>query len=186
MTKKYSLLGVCIITTSLILSGCGAKEGRMITLFDYNHKVELTRNANVVEVHKEMRMEDGDNIKTDDASEAKLNIDDSKILRIDEKSSVNLRSKGNSKKNQTLVELEYGTIYNEINKKIENKSSYKVKTSNTTISVHGTIFSVSEAVNEKGEALTKVNVFEGEVALEATDGTEKRIQGGSSACNMHK
>jgi len=139
-------------------------------------KVELLRGGeeNWGRAEKDMPVYPGDKVKTGSKAEAELILDDGSMLRIEEKTQIEIidskteEGKGEDGRKNILLNLGAGKILNNFKKLINKESRVSVATSAAIAGIRGTEFSV-EAVENK----TEVAVFEGEVEVSSPASFEK-------------
>jgi len=120
----------------------------------------------------------GEKIKTGEKSEAELMLDDGSMLRIEEKTTIEIiaseiDNNNSGKKKNFLMKLGIGKILNNFKKAEGSGSKYGITTGSAVIGVRGTEFSV-ECIDEK----TDVEVYEGEVEV---SGLPSGLPDGTSA-----
>ena len=111
----------------------------------------------------------GDKVKTETRSEAELILDDGSMLRIEEKTLIEImdskiEGEGEGAKKNFFLNLFSGKTLNNFKKLIHKESKYNVTTKTAIAGIRGTEFSV-----ECDEDKTEVAVFEGEVDVASKD-----------------
>lgn len=171
--KKYIFLSAAAVI--LLAAGAFLLFNRERTISVVEHLGEVLMSKvdlqNEINVYDGMRMEQGDVIRTQEKARAVVEIDESKLVKIQEKTSASFQDlSGNLKDNQTNIYLESGTLINDIHKKLSGDSSYTVNTPNTTVSVRGTYFVVSVTEDpQTHEPVTTVKVYNGRVETQYRD-----------------
>lgn len=164
---------VLVIAIVVILLISNKKDAyRIIKIFELNGKSTVTRqDVGDLDAYDNMILESGDRVYVDNGS-LTLKMDEDKYVYAEEKTRFSLEATGTQANSKTCIQLEEGTLTNEIQNKLSQDSSYEINTPNSTMSVRGTIYMVS-VYEEDGVRYTKVSVFEGAVAtrLVYPDGT---------------
>ena len=96
--------------------------------------VFLEENNELKTVTNNMRFQSGDVLTTGKQSLASISLDDTKIITMEEESTVDFTKSGK----QLELKLRSGKIYFEVNKPLEDDESMYIKTSNVIVGVRGT------------------------------------------------
>lgn len=160
---------------------------RIVKVFEINGTATINRKSTgEIEAYVGMSLETGDKISVAPDSALRLALDDDKYILLDASTEMVLEADGTAENSRTVITLSKGTILNEITQKLSTESSYEVNTPTSTMSVRGTIFSVT--VTEDGdETYTDVSVLDGTVGGKITfpdgtsDGDEVLIPKGKAA-----
>ena len=160
---------------------------RIVKVFEINGTATINRKSTgEIEAYVGMSLETGDKISVAPDSTLRLALDDDKYILLDASTEMVLEADGTAENSRTVITLSKGTILNEITQKLSTESSYEVNTPTSTMSVRGTIFSVT--VTEDGdETYTDVSVLDGTVGGKITfpdgtsDGDEVLIPKGKAA-----
>ena len=135
----------------------------------------IDKNSRSVSLFKGMKLQSGYEIATSAASYAWINLDNSKLVKLDALTNVGVEQNG---KNLTLT-LNSGRILVDVSQKLAADETLNIKTGNVITGVRGTLFSVS-AEDPYFESTNKVEivVYEGKVGatvINTTNGTTKEI-----------
>ena len=163
----FVLCGIILSAFSVISSG---KEQILVGSFTtVKGKVTVQRGGEEKweKAGADMPVYPGDKVKTEAKSEAELILDDGSMLRIEEKTLIEIVDskieEGTEEgKKSFLINLGLGKVLNNLKKLIHKESRYNIKTQTAVAGVRGTEFSV-ESQKDK----TEVAVFEGEVDVSA-------------------
>ncbi len=117
----------------------------------------------------------GDKITTDKDSYAVLLLDTDKYVHLDSQGEIRVMAEGDETKGKIQIQLEKGTILNEIQNPLGQDSSYEIKTPNATMSVRGTVFETRRNIDDKNIELL---VYDGKVALNLGDKQETLYEKG--------
>jgi len=153
-----------------------AAEGRTAKIFDYSNEVTVTRGKVDLKVFKGMRLKEGDTIKTGDNSNAYIEIDSDKVVKLDSSTIITISNMSGTDKNGIInISLSSGKIYNDIKKKLTNNSTYKVRTPNAVMGVRGTTFVVDLQSLEDDSSETVLTVFGGTVAFAPSEQADLNV-----------
>lgn len=135
----------------------------------------LDKNDRSVSLFNGMKLQNGYEVATAQASYAWINLDDSKLVKLDALSNVGVEQVNN---NLTLT-LNSGKILVDVSKKLGADETLNIKTGNVITGVRGTLFTVEadDPYFDNTENV-KIVVLEGKVSAKAVDlatGTEKEI-----------
>ncbi|MCR5148025.1 MAG: FecR family protein [Eubacterium sp.] len=161
------------IVTVFLLKGKKKESYRVLKVYEVDGDATVVRkDLGEIAPYNNMVLESGDTVSLRTGSMI-LKADEDKYIYLEEDTELVLKATGNSRKNQTTIELKKGAITNDIQEKLFKDSGYEVNTPNSTMSVRGTMFRVY-VYEVDGVRYTKVSVFEGSVAsyLIYKDGTK--------------
>lgn len=137
------------------------EEYRLIKVKSFEGTVIVEReDDDELDVFDGMKLIPKDTVLVKENSFLELLADSDKHICAEENTSFELNSGGTEEDGYITIKLLYGKSLFTIDNKLDENSSFKVKTPNATMSVRGTSFSV-EYNKETGE--TTVEVFEGKV-----------------------
>lgn len=181
--KRISIFVLCGIILSAFSVMSFGKEQILVGSFTVvKGKVALQRGGEEKweKAEIDMPVYPGDKVKTEVKAEAELILDDGSMLRIEEKTLIEIvdskieGSAGGEGKKSFLINLGVGKVLNNFKKLIHRESKYNITTPTAVAGVRGTEFSV-EAQKDK----TEVAVFEGEVdvanKVEGTEGKKVKV-----------
>ena len=159
---------------------------RTIQIYEMEGTATIEREGTgTIEAAENLYLESGDRVTVPSGSTMRLKLDDDKYVMVEENSELTIVAEGTKEDSLTSIKLEKGAITNEIRKMLSEKSSYEVTTPNAVIAVRGTVFRVAVWVDENGVLYTRVDTFEGLVAVRRIlpDGTiqeeDAQISGGN-------
>lgn len=153
------VLALAAVVTAVLLRS--KDEYRLIKVNSFEGTVTVEReDDDELDVFDGMKLIPKDTVKVMDNSFLELLADSDKHICAEENTSFELNSGGTEEDGYITIKLLYGKSLFTIDNKLDENSSFKVKTPNATMSVRGTSFSV-EYNKETGE--TTVEVFEGKV-----------------------
>lgn len=165
-----AVVAVCVV----ILTGGKNEAYRSIMVYQVNGNATITRErVGEMAAYENLMLQSGDSVAVASESSMRLKLDDDKYLLAEQDTLMNIVADGNDENARTYIDLQKGSVTNEIQNKLKTGESYEVNTPNSIMAVRGTIFRVEVALNESGEPDTRVTVFEGTVSAKAVlaDGT---------------
>ncbi len=146
----------------LILSFCQTSY-RSVKIVETKGSVIIERDdVGKLDAVTNMNLILGDKVMTDKDSYAVLLLDTDKYVHLDSQGEIRVMAEGNETKGKIQIQLEKGTILNEIQNPLGQDSSYEIKTPNATMSVRGTVFETRRNIDDKNIELL---VYDGKVAL---------------------
>ncbi|MGN0623276.1 MAG: FecR domain-containing protein [Oscillospiraceae bacterium] len=167
------VLALAAVVTAVLLRS--KDEYRLIKVNSFEGTVTVEReDDDELDVFDGMKLIPKDTVKVMDNSFLELLADSDKHICAEENTSFELNSGGTEEDGYITIKLLYGKSLFTIDNKLDENSSFKVKTPNATMSVRGTSFSV-EYNKETGE--TTVEVFGGKVWT-SYNGKEKILEKG--------
>ena len=180
MEKKKDnkkLLGILIPVGVIALIGIiavlflGKEEGyRMIQVYEVNGEATINRPAvGDMDAYENLNLLSGDKMTTMLKSYTRLKLDEDKYLLAEEDSIIELVATGDDKKSKTSINLLKGAVTIEVQNKLNEDSTFEVTTPNSVMAVRGTVFRVKVDVDEGGNPITKVSIFEGAVGVQKKD-----------------
>lgn len=187
MTKKtLAIIGaVLAITVAAVAGGAALLGGKMdmyraILIYQLNGEAAITRGrVGEIAAYENLMLMAGDVVAVAENSNMRLKVDDDKYLLAEQNTVMNIKAKGSGDNSKTYIELQQGSVTNEIQNKLGPNAVYEVNTPNSIMAVRGTIFRVALEKTDSGDYDTKVSVFDGKVTLKPTlpDGTpaEKEV-----------
>jgi hypothetical protein len=139
-------------------------------------KVEVQRKGSESMVPAAMKMTvyPGDMVSTDDGSEAELKLSDGSILKLRDKSKLEIERMEKQKKPVTTInsfKLASGKILGSIRKLSSKNSKFTVSTPTAVAGIRGTVFGVFV----EGDS-TELDVLNGEVAVQGDTGPEVMVK----------
>jgi hypothetical protein len=153
-----------------------ATEGRTAKIYDFSNEVTVTRGKADLKAFKGMRLKEGDTIKTGKSSNAYIEIDSDKVIKLDSSTIVTISNMSGTDENGSInISLSSGKIYNDIKKKLTKNSTYKVRTPNAVMGVRGTTFVVDLKSLEDDGIETILTVFGGTVAFSRSEQTDSNV-----------
>lgn len=173
--KRIFLFGIALALIFIFPLTSFAKEQELVgsfTTIKGDVSVFRAEEESWEDAEIDMPVFPGDKVKTEERSEAELILDDGSMLRLEEKTQIEIVSAniedGNEEEGKKTfsVKLGLGKLLNNFKKLMNNQSHYNVITSTAVAGVKGTEFSV-ECTEDK----TEIVVFEGEVNVSNPEGS---------------
>ncbi len=168
---------VAVVALALILAPGRKEESyRSIKIIELDGGVTIEREGvGVLEASSNMNLISGDEVKTGQDAYAVLQLDSDKYVMLAESGSMTVVAEGDEASGRTAIQLDSGSVLNEIQNPLSDGSSYDIVTPNATMSVRGTVFEV----RKNGDGNTgdiEVLVYDGKVAV-GLDGMESSLYG---------
>lgn len=156
-----AVIAAAVITVILLNTGY-----RNIRVEDLNGTSKVTSGTGVIDAFKGQNLKSGDKVAVGEKSDLTLALDSDKHVYAKELTKFRIEAFGVSGKDSRIViRLEKGSILNEIDNKLLPSESYVVESTNASMSVRGTVFSVSVFFDAEGLCHTVVEVSEGVVEV---------------------
>lgn len=172
----YLVVVILFTITSIQPVPVLAAEGRTARIYDYSNEVTVTRGKSDLKAFKGMRLKEGDTIKTGKNSNAYIEIDSDKVVKLDSSTIVTISNmNGTDKDGNINISLTSGKIYNDIKKKLTKNSTYKVRTPNAVMGVRGTTFVVDMKTLKDDSSKTILTVFDGTVAFAPSEQEDQNV-----------
>lgn len=168
--KKIMLFSAMLIAI-LAFAGCGKKDGfRLIQVYEVNGQATIDREkVGSMDAYENLNLVSGDKVTTMIESYLRLKLDEDKYLLAEENTIMELVATGDAKKSRTNINLLQGGVTIQVDNKLEEDASFEVTTPNSVMAIRGTVFRVTTDVDEKGNPITKVAIFEGAVGVQKKD-----------------
>lgn len=160
---------------------------RLIQVYQVNGDATIEReNIGSMDAYENLNLVSGDWVKTLTESFLRLKLDEDKYALVEENSVLEIVATGDAKNSKTDLRLDQGGVTVEVENKLNEDSSFEITTPNSVMAVRGTVFRITTGVDENGNPITKVTIFEGAVTVQKKneDGTlseEVAIESGKEA-----
>lgn len=166
-------IAACLLSAAAILSfvAAGYAEEKLLvgSFTSLKGKVNVQRSSEEkwAQAELDMPVYPGDKVKTGTRSEAELILDDGSMLRVEEKTLMEIVDSkiedgtGEEGKKSVLINLGVGKILNNFKKLLQKESRVNVSTEAAVVGIRGTEFSVEAGEDGK----TEVAVFAGSVEV---------------------
>ncbi|MBR2662119.1 MAG: FecR domain-containing protein [Clostridia bacterium] len=170
MRKKDWLKAVCLLAALMMLCAAAAAESYSagtMRLLRFQGEVGITDATGSERfVMENARFSSGETMRTGSSSSASVSLDSSKIVSLDEITTVGFTQAGSA----LTLTLKEGTLFLDVSKKLDENESLDIETSTMTIGIRGTILFVIEHPEE-----TVLGVLEGTAEADIKDGSGKKI-----------
>ncbi len=174
LIKKILCSVVSLAAVIALLAGCNSGEVyRLIKVKSFDGAVTVEREEKM-NAFEGLQLISEDKVEVGDASLLELLADSDKHIVAEENTAFKLLSSGNEKSGNITVEMLYGKSLFTIDNKLPDGSTFEVYTPNATLSVRGTIFTVTY---DPETNKTSVKVMEGVVAVTTAEETEELTAG---------
>lgn len=166
-----------LILAIAVFSGCSSKEiYRLVKVDNTNGEVVVNRSEEHINAFSGMKLIENDYVNVGNDSDVLLLVDSDKHIAAEENTEFRINAEGTIEKGSVTIELINGKALFTIDNKLNSESTFEVKTSNATMSVRGTSFSVTYYPDI---VETDVEVFTG-VVVTTYDTGEAILQKGES------
>jgi len=166
----------------------GKEDGyRLIQVYQVDGTATIEReNIGSMDAYENLNLLSGDWVKTLTESFLRLKLDEDKYALVEEDTVLEIYATGNESSSKTDIRLEKGAITVEVENKLNDESSFEVTTPNSVMAIRGTVFRITTGLDEAGNPITQITVFEGTVTVRKMneDGTlseETAIESGKEA-----
>ena len=133
--RLLPLLLALVLTLGLAAPALAAETAAVIRLTKTTGTVEISKNSGKsISLLKNMRLYNGYHVSTSEESYAWVNMDDSKLLKEDAESEIEVRKDG--KKLEVL--LVSGNLFFDVAEPLEDDESLNIRTSTTVVGIRGT------------------------------------------------
>ncbi|MCQ2518954.1 MAG: FecR family protein [Lachnospiraceae bacterium] len=146
---------------------------RTIAVHELNGLTTIVNGSKTGEAYAGLKLKQGDDVTVSDSGDLTLAMDQDKHVYAEPKTHFWIEAQGKLNNTRTRVYMDKGSNLFRIDNKLRENENFKVDTPNSTMSVRGTVFRVTCEDDPNGYFYTKIEVFEGEVYVEAVmeDGT---------------
>lgn len=178
MKRKIGTVLVTLLAAAACLVGCasevttsdtGAKtSARLVKVQSIEGDASVVKNGEEIAPYKGMVLDAGDTASTGSGAEMTFALDSDKTITAHENTVLKVHAAGTIDKGAVNVELVEGSVTSSIDRKLSPDSVYEVNTPNATMSVRGTVFTVTYTEQEDR---TVTSVERGKVAI-LVDGVE--------------
>lgn len=165
---KILISVVVVALIGIIAFFLGKDEGyRLIQVYQVNGEATIEReNVGSMEAYENLNLLSGDKVTTMAESNLRLKLDEDKFLFAEADTIMELVATGDAKSSRTNINLLQGAVTIEVQNKLEESASFEVTTPNAVMAVRGTVFRINTDVDEEGNPITKVMIFEGVVGVQ--------------------
>ncbi len=163
------------IAAAVILNIGGKNAFRNITVLDTLGSISVFREAinDTMEAYVDMNLESGDQVSVGPASELDLKLDDDKYVYVEENTKMYLQSEGDSENSKTVIYMSEGASLHRIDKKLNENSTYEIRTPNATMAIRGTVGWVQVIDSYH----SKICLLEGTLTVFCNDPVEGQAKG---------
>ena len=178
--KKVALIATTVVASLLVIVAVlfiflNKKEVyRQIQVYELNGTASVKRDNNqTLEAYNNMQLQNNDEVSVSKDGSMQLKLVNDKYALLEADTQIQLIASGDSQDSKTIIELKKGSIINNLQNKLGEKSSYEVNTPNSTMAVRGTTFRMEVDYDKDGTPHTVLEVMEGTVTcqLKNPDGT---------------
>jgi len=164
ITASVSVGVVAAVTAILIIANSGI---RSIVVNALNGVTTVVNGSNTNEAYEGLKLKAGDDVTVSSDADLTLAMDEDKYVYAEPNTHFWIEAKGKLGNTNTKVFMDEGSNLFRIDDKLGENESFTVDTPNSTMAVRGTVFRVTCRTDENGEFYTDVEVYEGEVFVQA-------------------
>ena len=163
------------IAAAVILNIGGKNAFRNITVLDTLGSISVFRETinDTMEAYVDMNLESGDQVSVGPASELDLKLDDDKYVYVEENTKMYLQSEGDSENSKTVIYMSEGASLHRIDNKLNENSTYEIRTPNATMAIRGTVGWVQVIDSYH----SKICLLEGTLTVFCNDPVEGQAKG---------
>ncbi|MCM1330670.1 MAG: FecR domain-containing protein [Ruminococcus sp.] len=181
LSDNLKLILTGMISILMILSAAvvvslyfGGDTTRQLIVTEITGSAFFTRDGRRIPVSKNTRLKSGDILETADGATVRISIDDDKFVFAEPNTSMYIYCTDIASKGDIAVNLSRGSVICEINKELGKKSSFVLKTPNSSATVTGTVFRAKFDVKNNfmdysNVMVTEYQNFDGTVNLQLYD-----------------
>lgn len=181
LSDNLKLILTGMISILMILSAAvvvslyfGGETTRQLIVTEISGSAFFTRDGRTIAVSKNTRLKSGDILETKDNATVRISVDDDKFILAEPNTSMYIYCTDIASKGDIAVNLSRGSVICEINKELGKKSSFVLKTPNSSASVTGTVFRAQFDVRKNFMDMSDVMVteyqnFDGTINLQLYD-----------------
>ncbi|MDE6663399.1 MAG: hypothetical protein K2K46_08660 [Lachnospiraceae bacterium] len=188
-SKKIIIMiasAVFVVAAAAVILLSGKDEFfRSILVYDLEGNAVIERaDIGTIDAAENLYLESGDRVSVKEESMMRMKLDDDKYITAEENTVFSLEAKGDAKDSKTKINLEQGSITNEIQNPLSGESVYETATPNSVMAVRGTIYRAELSDDGEGGQDMKICCFQGTVATtpirpDGTMGEEVLVHAGS-------
>ena len=154
---------IVLAIVAFVINGAGKETYRSVKIVETEGDIKIDReDIGELQASSNMNLVSGDTVTTGNNSSAVLLLDTDKYVYLDCDSKIQIVADGDTANGKIEIQIENGTILNEIQNPLQNGDSYAIKTPNATMSVRGTVFEVRRNTSDNDIELL---VYDGKVGL---------------------
>lgn len=181
LSENLRLILVGFIAILMIAAGAvvislyfGGDVAREIIITEITGSAYIQRDGKRLNADKRAKLKSGDILTTDKKCTVRLSMDGDKYISVEPDTTVYVYYTDVASKGSISVNLTKGAVICQLNKKLDKKSDFSLKTPNSTVSVKGTVFRaefncMDSYMGYEDVMITEVQNLEGTVMLQLYD-----------------
>ncbi len=177
--NKFVIMVATVLMFSMTTIACSGKSSetyRSVKIEETEGITEVKRTQDQsLTAYEGMKLTQGDDVYVTEESSMVMQLDDDQYVFADAHTKFHLDVSGKKEEGKVQIVLSEGSVLIEIQNKLSAEEVFEVTTPNATMAVRGTVFYVETDKDETGEQVTKVSVFQGEVAALGDGKTEEEV-----------
>lgn len=156
-----------LVMAVLLCAACGDEKAASMSLIRTEGKVGVQNGAGMIlETAEDMKLHDGYQLDTERASYAWLELDRTKLAKMDEVSTIEIQKIGSD----LTIQLQEGSIFFQVTQPLGEEETMRIRTSTMAVGIRGTC----GWVDVDGGTVT-VGLLEGKVECTSADGEGKAV-----------
>ena len=153
MKKNLFLSFITLVLFSIILIGCSKEKAyRSIKIFSYKGTCNIIRGKKELDLAKEMKIKNNDELQVKEDSQAVLKLDNDKFVCVKENTDVKFVATGKENNTKTRLHVNNGGVIVEVKEKLQDKESFEIASSNSVMAIRGT--QISFDVSKTTDSIT--------------------------------
>jgi len=153
MKKNIILAIILTIFFSIILVACSSdKSYRSVKIFSFRGTCNIIRGNKQLELVKEQKIKNNDELQVKEESQAILKLDSDKFVCVKENTSVKFVATGKENKTKTRLHVNNGGVVVEVKEKLKDSESFEIASSNSVMAIRGT--QISFDVDKTSDSVT--------------------------------
>ena len=153
MKKNLFLSVITLVLFSILLLGCSKEKAyRSIKIFSYKGTCNIIRGKKELDLAKEMKIKNNDELQVKEDSQAVLKLDNDKFVCVKENTDVKFVATGKENNTKTRLHVNNGGVIVEVKEKLQDKESFEIASSNSVMAIRGT--QISFDVSKTTDSIT--------------------------------
>ena len=153
MKKNLFLSFLIAIMFSFILIGCSkANAYRSVKIFSFKGTCNIIRGKKQLDLAKEMKIKNEDELQVKEDSQAILKLDNDKFVCVKENTDVKFVATGKENNTKTRLHVNNGGVIVEVKEKLKDSESFEIASSNSVMAIRGT--QISFDVSKTSDSIT--------------------------------
>ena len=153
MKKNLFLSFLTIILFITLLVGCSKGAAyRSVKIFSFKGTCNIIRGKKQLDLAKEMKIKNEDELQVKEDSQAILKLDNDKFVCVKENTDVKFVATGKENNTKTRLHVNNGGVIVEVKEKLKDSESFEIASSNSVMAIRGT--QISFDVSKTSDSIT--------------------------------